>query len=99
MNDAPTAAMPTSAPFFGRCLPKKRIRTNEIAGTAGMIQPLFSTSRSALQLVGFVEIDAVRVAVDQQHDGQPDPDLGGRNGDDEQREDLAGDRAVEGGVR
>ena len=36
---APSAAMPISAPFFGMRFPKKRIRTNDTAGIAGMIQP------------------------------------------------------------
>ncbi len=31
--------MPISAPFFGMRLPKKRIRRNDTAGIAGMIQP------------------------------------------------------------
>ena len=34
-NDAPSAAMPTSAPFFGKRFPKNRIRTNDTAGIAG----------------------------------------------------------------
>jgi hypothetical protein len=39
MNVAPSAAMPISEPFFGKCLPKNRISRKESAGTAGMIQP------------------------------------------------------------
>ncbi len=38
-NDAPSATIPISEPFFGKCFPKSRIRTNETAGIAGMIQP------------------------------------------------------------
>ena len=37
-NDVPTAPMPISAPCFGIRFPKKRIRRNETAGSAGMIQ-------------------------------------------------------------
>ena len=39
MNDALSATMPISEPFFGKCFPKKRIRRNDTAGIAGMIQP------------------------------------------------------------
>ena len=45
---------------------------------------------SALQLFDAVEVGAVEVAVDEQHDREPDADLGRRDRDDEQREDLAG---------
>ena len=37
-NEVAIARMPTSAPFFGRRLPKKRMTKNETAGSAGMIQ-------------------------------------------------------------
>src|SRR3954447_21711437 len=46
---------------------------------------------SAPQLVDLVEIGTVQVAVDQQHDGEPDADLGGGDRDDEEGEDLTGD--------
>src|SRR6185295_9598323 len=39
-----------------------------------------------------VEVGAVEVAVDQQHDREPDADLGGGDRDDEECEDLAGRR-------
>src|SRR6266511_35291 len=96
-NDVPTAAMPISAPFFGMRLPKKRIKKNEAAGSEGMIQAASSIVRSALQLVDFVEARAAQVPIDQQDDGKADADLGGRDGDHEQREHLPGDRLVVGG--
>ena len=49
---------------------------------------------SALHRVELVESDAATVAVDEQDHGQADADLGGGDGDDEQREDLAGDVAA-----
>jgi hypothetical protein len=39
MNDALSATMPISEPFLGKRFPKRRIRMNETAGIAGMIQP------------------------------------------------------------
>jgi hypothetical protein len=39
MNDALRATIPISEPFLGKCFPKRRIRMNETAGIAGMIQP------------------------------------------------------------
>ena len=45
-NDAPTAAMPISAPCFGMRLPKKMMRTNAIAGTVGMSQAASSIAVS-----------------------------------------------------
>src|SRR5713101_3709636 len=95
-NDAPTAAIPISEPRLGRRFPKNRIRKKETAGIAGMIQAWFSTARSALQLVDVVEIRRVRVAVDEQHDRQPHPDLGRGDGDDEEREHLPGGVPIEG---
>ena len=71
--------------------PKKRIRRNETAGSAGMIQAWSSTEQSALQLVDFVEIGRALVAVDQEDDGETHPDFGRCDGDDEQREHLPGD--------
>ena len=52
----------------------------------GPAQPFISSS--------VVEVDAVQVAVDEQHDGEADADLGGGDGDHEQREHLADRRAV-----
>ena len=37
-NEVPTAPIPISAPRSGILFPKKRIRRNETAGSAGMIQ-------------------------------------------------------------
>ena len=72
------------------------MRTNETAGIAGMIQALFEHRRDQpFSWSTSSRSDAVRVAVDEQHDRQADADLGGRDRDDEQREHLAGDRVVE----
>ena len=46
-------------------------------------------SASALQHVDVVEIGAVQVAVDEQHDREPDTDLGRGDREHEQREHLA----------
>src|SRR5215471_12734167 len=54
---------------------------------------------SALELVDAVEVRAVHVAVDQQHDGQADAHLGGGDRDDEQGEHLARDLLRERGER
>src|SRR4051794_6006121 len=87
-----SAATPRSAPCRGSFLPKKRISQNETTGMTGMSQALRSMEvASAPQLVDLVEVDRVQVPVDEQDDGQADADLGGRDGDDEQREDLPGD--------
>jgi hypothetical protein len=51
-------------------------------------------TRSALHLVDLVEVDALSVPVDEQHDGEADADLGGGDGDDEQGEHLPDDVAV-----
>src|SRR4051794_24164880 len=98
-NVEPRAMRPIGAPLPGVRFPKNRISTNDSAGIAGNSQAEFSTARSALHLVDFVEIRAVRVAVDQQHDRKADADLGGGDGDHEQGEHLAGDRGAEGGER
>src|SRR5436190_13850155 len=98
-KDAPTARIPISAPRRRIRFPKKRISRNETAGIAGMIQALESTDASALQVVDFVEIGRPLVAVDEELDRQADPDLGRRDGDDEQREHLTGHRAAECGER
>src|SRR5690554_433394 len=93
-NVAATATMPSSEPFFGRRLPKKRISRNDAAGMAGMIQAFSRKNISSpLHQVEFVEVDARAVAVDQQHEGQAHPDLGRRHGDDEEAEHVAGDGA------
>src|SRR4051794_24359807 len=97
-HDAPTARIPTSDPFFGRCLPTARITKNETAGTNGMTQTASSTPLP-LQRVDLGEVDRVQVAVDDQDDRQADTDLGGGDGDDEQGEDLPGDVVVEGAER
>src|SRR5262245_41680859 len=99
MNDALSAVIPIPAPLPGARLPSRRIRRNETAGMAGMIQAFVSTERSALQLVDFVEVGGALVAIDQQHDGEANTHFGRGDRDDEQREDLAGDVAAECGER
>src|ERR1700682_4329057 len=97
-NETPTAAIPTSAPFFGKRFPKSRMMTNDAVGRAGMIHAFRRnqvTSRSALHEVDVVEVDGPAVAVDEQHDRQADTDLGGGDGNDEEGEDLTGDGVVE----
>ena len=91
-NDAPTAAMPISAPLRGSRFPKKRITTNETAGSERDDPGVSRARASALQLVDLVEVGAVQVAVDEQHDRETDADLGGGDRDDEEREHLARDR-------
>ena len=46
---------------------------------------------SALQRVDVVEVGAVQVAVDEQHDREADADFGRRDREHEEREHLAGD--------
>src|SRR6266536_1065693 len=98
-NDAPTELTASSAPFRGRRFPKKRTATNPSAGSSGMIHAFCSICPSALQLVHAVEVGAVQVPVDEQHDGEADAHLGGSDGDHEEREHLAGDVTGEGGER
>src|SRR3954451_11242496 len=76
-------------------LPKNRITTNESAMVAGSKYAwcrIIGRSSSAHR-AELVEVDAAPVAVQQEDDGEADPDLGGRDGDDEQREHRA-DRVV-----
>src|SRR5688572_15634924 len=100
---APTARMPDSAPPFGSFLPKKRMTTNDNAGSSGMSQAFSempastawvtaSVARniSALHEVDLVEVDADPVAVDEQDDRQSDAHLGGGDGNHEEGEDLPG---------
>src|SRR5215207_5402968 len=54
---------------------------------------------SALQLVDAIEVRTPEVAVDQEHDRQADPHLGGGDRDDEEREDLSRDLLRERGER
>src|SRR5258708_2776609 len=77
--DASRAATPNSAPFDGRRLPKNRITQNEAKGIAGTIQK-WSRRNTQLTLhqVDAGDVDAAPVAVDQQHNGQADADLGRR---------------------
>src|SRR5689334_19879823 len=96
MNERPTAPMPRKSPCRGSFLPKSRISQNDSAGRAKMIHAWVSTAALSLHQVDLGEVDRAAVAVDEKHDGQPDADLGGRDGDDEQGEDLTGRRVVEG---
>src|SRR5713101_4048959 len=98
-KEAPTAAIPSSEPFRGNRLPRRRMMTNEAVGMAGMTHALSRnqcTAGSTLHQVDLVEIDRVTVAVDEQDDGETDTDLRRRDRDDEEGEDLAGDVVVEG---
>src|SRR5438132_5416930 len=88
---ASTAPIPISAPRRGIRLPKKTMRKKATAGNDGMSQANRSTPRSPLQEIDLVDVDGLPVPVDQDDDGQPDPDLRRRHGDDEQREHLAGE--------
>src|SRR5919197_1069695 len=96
-NDAATATMPISAPCFGIRLPKNTMRKKEANGRTAMIQ-LYRINAwgllSPLQQVDLVDVDGLSVAVDQDHDGQADADLGRGHGDHEQREHLAGEQAL-----
>ena len=95
-------AMPTSAPFFGSRLPTNRIARNDSPMSSGSSERVLQEER----VVGgeghaqpfidgdLVEVDVLAVAVEQQDDGEPDADLGGGDGDDEQGEDLPGDGVV-----
>src|SRR5947209_17689955 len=60
-----------------------------------MIQTWLSIP-SALHEVDLGEVDRATVAIDEQHDGEADADLGGGYGDHEQGEDLASGRAAVG---
>src|SRR5947208_9960947 len=89
--------MPISEPFRGSRRPKNRMTRNETKGIAGISQALRrKNSASALNDVDVGEVDALLVAVDQEHDRQADADLGCRHCDHEQGEDLPGDVVVEG---
>ena len=92
--------MPTSEPPFGIFFPKNRMTTNDTAGMSGTSHAWSrKNTGSALQHVDVVEIGAVQVAVDEQHHGQADADLGGGDGEHEQREHLAGDAVGRGRER
>ena len=95
-NATPTAATPISLPFRGIRFPNSRIRKNEAAGMTGMIQACSRNGRGRQPFIEstLVEVDALAVAVDEQHHRQPDADLGGGDGDHEQGENGAGDVAV-----
>src|SRR4051812_26477737 len=91
--------MPISWPFQGRRLPMRMISQNDTAGTTNTGHTLVRKNMcvpSALQQIGFGDVDRAPVAVDEQHDCQADTDLGGGDGDDEQGEDLPGGGAFEG---
>src|SRR6266566_4771880 len=73
---SPTAPMPTGAPWPGSLFPNSRITKKASAGSVGISQanrinrrPL---RRSPFHQVHVVDVDALPVAVDQDHDGQPD---------------------------
>ena len=90
-NEEADDAMPISLPWKGRRLPTNRMRTNDTAGISGddpgvFQEPLEPISPSSVDVV---DVDAAAVAVEHQDDGEADADLGGRDGDDEQGEDLA----------
>src|SRR5581483_3254574 len=94
----PTAMIPDSDPPFGIFFPNSRMMKYDSAGRSGISQA-FSAIETPLALheVDLVKVDADPVAVDEQDDRQADADLGGRDGDDEQGEDLAGGVAQAGG--
>src|SRR5438874_11224380 len=105
MNPAPTARMPISAPPLGSRLPKNTIRKNDAKGNAAMIQLYLITPgsgdddqrsayRSPLQQVDLVDVDGLAVAVDEDHDGQADADLGRGHSDHEEREHLPRDQLL-----
>src|SRR5687767_2880485 len=111
---SPTVMIPDSAPPLGSFLPKKRMTTNDSAGSSGMSQAFSARPAdaaemavsaaaasifSALHQVDLVEIDADPVAVDEQDDGETHADLGGGDGDHEQGEDLSGGVVQPGGER
>src|SRR5689334_216100 len=95
MKQTPTAAMPTSAPLNGMRLPKKRIATKDVAMIAGMSQVQWRITASPSHRVDLVEVDRGSVAIQHQDDGEPDPDFGRGDRDDEQREHLPDHGAVE----
>src|SRR5438128_7161746 len=84
-----TAPMPISGPLRGMRLPKNTMRKKESAGSDGISQANLSTARSPLQQVDLVDVDGLPVPVDQDHDGQADPDFGGGDRDHEQGEHLS----------
>src|SRR5207247_5536499 len=90
-----TAPMPMGAPGPGRRVPNSRMTKKAAAGSDGTSQANRINGRpprgSPFHEVHVVDVDALSVAVDQDHDGQADPDLARRDGDHEQGEDLPGD--------
>src|SRR6266516_2099688 len=96
---AATAPIPISAPLPGRRLPKNTMRKKATAGSDGISHEKRITGASPFQEVDLVDVDRFAVPVDEDHDGQANPDLGGGNGDHEQGEDLAGDLPQVGGER
>ena len=100
---APIARDPVDRPLAGRPLAEEqrerrrderqqrrsatRAATNQPAPLAAAWNPPL---RAALPLeqVHFVDVDRGPVAEEQDDDREPDPDLGRRDGDHEQREDL-----------
>src|SRR4051794_10589963 len=97
MKGMPRAAMPISEPPRGSRFPKNRISRNDSAGTAGISQAWVSMSTP--HQVDLFEVDRAPGAVDDEDDREADADFGGRDGDDEQGEDLPADRVVHGGER
>src|SRR5438132_12627237 len=87
---ASTAPIPISAPRRGIRLPKKTMRKKATAGNDGMSQANRSTPRSPLQEVDLVDVDGLPVPVDQDDDGQPEPDLRRRHASNEHPQHLAG---------
>src|SRR5258705_3155115 len=84
-NDEPTARTPTSDPWRGIFLPNSRITTNDTAGISGISHAWSRKNIEALPLalhrVDVVEVGAVEVSVDQQHDRKPDTDFRGGDGE------------------
>src|SRR4029453_379265 len=88
---APTAAIPTGAAWPGSRLPNSRITKKASAGRDGISHANRITARSPLHQVHIVDVDGLAVAIDQDHDGQPDTDLRCGHGDHEQGKDLPRD--------
>src|ERR671918_982447 len=92
-KEAPVARTPMPAPRSGVRLPKKEMARKATSGRTG-ISHACSITGSPLEEVDLVHVHGLPVAEDEDDDGQADADLGGRHGDDEEREHLAGDHYV-----
>src|SRR3954452_2958021 len=67
--------------------PKRKRNAAPAKGSSGMRRRLYSIS--ALHEGDFVQVHGLASAEDADQDGQPDRGLGGRQGDDEEGEDVA----------